>query len=68
VSDEADLAQVEFEYFLQSCLAKRYRDVKLLPSSICHYCEEQVKKSLLFCDKDCRDDWELLERSKRMNP
>lgn len=36
----------------------------LLYGGFCYYCYERVKQPHIFCDLDCRDDY---EREQRMN-
>ncbi|MBN3839274.1 hypothetical protein [Burkholderia sp. Ac-20349] len=40
---------------------------KLKPVRCCHYCFETIGETLLFCDKDCRDDYERSARAARLN-
>jgi hypothetical protein len=36
-------------------------------TGFCYNCEEPVKTAALFCDKDCRDDYEHRERMSLQN-
>ena len=38
----------------------------LKPIGTCYNCQEKVGGCRLFCDPDCRDDYEKIQRSKRM--
>lgn len=38
----------------------------LLFSGHCYYCDEVVGSPHLFCDLDCRDDWENEKRLKEI--
>ncbi len=38
----------------------------LLPVGYCHWCDSPVKASQLFCDTECREDWESEQRMKRI--
>ena len=29
-----------------------------IPTGLCHNCEEKLPKPKIFCDEDCRIDWE----------
>jgi hypothetical protein len=39
---------------------------KLKPTHFCHFCFEPVESGL-FCNADCRDDYEKEARHKRIN-
>lgn len=38
----------------------------LLYCGYCYYCDEKVHSPHLFCDLDCRDDWERERRLKAL--
>jgi hypothetical protein len=38
----------------------------LLHSGYCYYCDENVHSPHLFCNLDCRDDWEREQRLKAL--
>lgn len=56
--DIADQADDEIEQTLQRAL--RARAPELVPRGTCHNCDQPVRR--LFCDLDCRDDWERRAR------
>lgn len=63
--DAIDLAADAAEQFNENSI-QSVRDrahVKLLHSGACRYCESVVAAPLIFCDVECRDDW---EREKRI--
>lgn len=61
MSDEADVANEEMELTLASARSKR---VPSLPAiGQCYNCEEPLKVGV-FCDSDCRDDYERRVRGK----
>lgn len=31
----------------------------------CYYCDDDVAQPLVFCDANCRDDWEKEQRLRR---
>ena len=39
-------------------LAAVRRRPALAPHGCCHYCDEALAPALLFCDVDCRDDYD----------
>lgn len=60
MSDEADRADEAIEVMLA---AARLRRKPVLPSvGHCHNCDEPVRAGDLFCDADCRDDYERRTR------
>jgi hypothetical protein len=74
MADEADMAQEIEELALKHALAHRKEGVNLPPKGSCYNCSEPLKpkkvgKTLqhvrLFCDEDCRDDWEALQEAKK---
>lgn len=40
---------------------------ELKPTGRCHWCEERIGRDQLFCDHDCRDDWQNEQDRKRRN-
>jgi hypothetical protein len=38
----------------------------LIFSGFCYYCDETVHSPHIFCDLDCRDDWEREKRLKQI--
>lgn len=57
--DDAEHAIKHEELSRQIALGKRYPT--LAPVGRCHYCSEQVKGAVLFCDSEC-----LLEHESEM--
>lgn len=37
---------------------------QLSPTGQCHNCEEPLAHDQLFCDQDCRDDWQKRDRMR----
>jgi len=33
----------------------------------CHFCGSEVSEPKLFCNSDCREDWEHLQKMKKIN-
>jgi hypothetical protein len=58
MADVADLADHQIEQSLQQAL--RTRAPVIVPRGTCHNCDEPARG--LFCDPECRDDWEKRER------
>lgn len=60
--DNADRAQSEIE--LELALAIQSRPVEEHPETgLCHWCEAIIGVGK-FCDQDCRDDFETVQRRK----
>jgi hypothetical protein len=60
VVDESDMATerelMDTQLAIQAALAK----ARPLPSTgYCYNCEASVPPGYRFCDRDCRDDWEV---------
>lgn len=45
----------------------RGRPPELIAVGFCHYCGETVRPGHLFCDPDCRDDWQREQDRKKRN-
>ena len=42
----------------------RKKSHSLLPVCGCHFCDSVLPPNMLFCDSDCRDDWEREHRAR----
>ena len=61
VSDEVDKANEAAEIELAARLTKRFQTLK--PIGCCYNCEETLPEGKrLFCDTDCREDFEARSR------
>ncbi|MBE2897815.1 DUF2116 family Zn-ribbon domain-containing protein [Pasteurellaceae bacterium 20609_3] len=60
MADEADIADRQTQHALAVSLinARRHKHSHLKPTGFCHYCKEKLDSERLFCDEDCRDDYE----------
>lgn len=59
LEEQADAAA---ELFLQAALEKR---VQTPPhTGLCLYCKAPVEKNAAFCDADCRDDFEFINKKR----
>lgn len=61
--DEADRAQKVQEQDIELALKNRVVN-ELKDNGICHYCSDLIKTGH-FCDKDCRDDYEKINRGQK---
>ncbi|EMJ2321931.1 hypothetical protein V7L32_002319 [Salmonella enterica] len=66
MADEIDIASDNERMRLSVALAERERH-PLPETGHCHNCDEIISAGL-FCDTDCRDDYEKRERAQRMKP
>ena len=48
--------------------ALRYRKPAPVACGACHNCAEPVKPCRIFCCTECREDYELRERMRGINP
>lgn len=39
----------------------------LIPVQSCYFCGHVLASGRLFCDVECRDDWEIEQRAKMRN-
>jgi len=60
--DEIDRANAQAELLL--ALQLKVRRPVLLPTGCCHNCDHGLCPPKLFCDSDCRDDWQRREARK----
>lgn len=60
MSDHADIAD---NRIFATISAVRRRPA-LLPDCRCHFCDEAVQPEILFCNDDCRDDYEREEAAR----
>lgn len=67
MANEADQASESVELFLQVSLAAA-RTVQIdspKPKGCCLNCSEPLELPRRWCDKDCMEDWEKVENSRR---
>ncbi|WP_343725514.1 hypothetical protein [Herbaspirillum huttiense] len=58
MSDHADNADHKIYQAIEVGLAAARRAPVLQPDCRCHFCEEKVMAGQVFCDIDCRDDYQ----------
>lgn len=61
ISDPSDLATERERLYREAALRAR-KPMGPKPSGFCLNCGEPVRPPRRWCDKDCRDDWEMVER------
>lgn len=61
--DDVDHAQHQEELQREAAAARR---LPMLPAcGACHNCGESMPPGRLFCDLDCRNDWQLMQDAKK---
>lgn len=58
MSDKADDADALVELQLRAAMTCRQRPVMRPFTGCCYWCREPVESPRIFCDADCRDDFE----------
>lgn len=66
MADWTDDASKTTEFFEQLALKQVRNTPVLTPRGSCHYCEAPLV-STVFCDQDCRDDWEAEQAARKRN-
>lgn len=68
MADEADIANETADRMLAHARSQQIaaaNAAKLHPNGSCHYCHQTLNTPLaLFCDSDCRNDYEEEKRLK----
>ena len=67
MADDCDRAEERIENTLNDALAEVRRASSLIAVGFCHYCGEATAPGHLFCDKDCRDDYEAQQAARKRN-
>ncbi|PUA16808.1 hypothetical protein [Glaciimonas sp. PCH181] len=65
MSDNADRADLRIADVIQSALDQTRRAHRLHSDGRCQFCDELVSDGLLFCNVDCRDDYEKQQAALR---
>lgn len=66
MSDHADVSDQHIETFLATAIAKARRQTRLESDGRCAFCDEPVDIGKVFCDRDCRDDYEKERRLEKI--
>lgn len=62
MADEADIAQTQIDQHLAHCIANRKKVITSIGA--CWYCNTALGPGFLFCNHECRDDFQEEERLK----
>lgn len=65
--DDADRADKVINNTVADGLSAIRRSPSLVPAGFCHFCGEAVQPSHLFCDTDCRDDYDHMQARRKAN-
>ena len=66
MADWIDEAAATTELLAKVALENIKHQRRLLMKGRCHYCDEALHEQL-FCDEDCRDDWQREQDAKARN-
>lgn len=67
MTDQIDQAQSYIDHTIQVGIANAIQAPQEIQSKgACHNCGESVSGGSLFCDSDCRDDWEKIRRNTKL--
>jgi hypothetical protein len=67
MADDGDPAEIEIDAKLELTRQAPRPASTLLATGCCHYCDEPLHNPEgLFCDNDCSQDYDLLERALAM--
>ncbi len=66
MTDDADRTDSKIEAAILDGIQRVRSGPALTWSGVCHYCDSEIAEPLRFCDADCRDDFERVERARRI--
>jgi len=58
LTDQCDIADLEIQRSLDRALETVKNSKRMESTGLCHDCGNSVDGGLLFCDKECRDEYE----------
>lgn len=62
----ADLVERERAALLAAHL-QRVEAARLAPKGVCHNCEYEVEADEVFCDHECKADYEYIQKRREAN-
>lgn len=68
MADICDIAQEDMEREALRMLAAAKKRAGPQPTGCCHNCGEAVEPGALFCDLDCRADWQKRDEQQHRHP
>lgn len=66
MADDVDMMQERLEK--EEAIRRKYRDKStntIVATGWCLNCSAKLDSGLRFCDADCRDDWELMQKNRQ---
>lgn len=71
MADPADNASRDAEVHTEAAIAtvreKAKQPPSRLPCGLCHWCSERIADGLVFCDDECKLDFEKNARARQFN-
>ncbi len=64
-TDQCDIADLEIQREIDRGLEAIKNSKRLTSTGKCLYCESEVDEGALFCGKECRDDFEWLNKKRK---
>jgi hypothetical protein len=58
MADSADRADQEIAASVAEAMREACKTPRMWPIGHCYFCDQTVERGLLFCDADCREDYE----------
>ncbi|HWX03202.1 DUF2116 family Zn-ribbon domain-containing protein [Collimonas sp.] len=65
MSDVADRAEWRIAQDIKAAMAHARKTLQLEADRHCHYCDDAVAHGALFCNTDCRDDYQTEQEALR---
>ena len=65
MTDEADCSDEKIAAAIQNGIDRARKQTAMPYTGECYFCGSVVRKSMRFCDADCRDDWDAEQRAKQ---
>ena len=64
--DLADRADLQEQFILEKKIAevRANKQQSKVPKGTCYFCDEVVAEGYVFCDADCSEDYEKLQRAE----
>jgi hypothetical protein len=64
MADDIDAANERAELRLEA--ERKFRYPSLPDVGSCHFCGESLSAGRRFCDADCRDDWQVARKMRKL--
>lgn len=66
MTDDADRSDSKIAAAIEDGINRIRRAVVHPYTGECYFCGEEVNEPKRFCDTFCRDDWDAMQRAKRL--